>query len=918
MKVKIMIDIVVNIIKLWESINKLQNENKTIKDLLIEVKDLYKTLEVISEKKCENFDLEVTIIDIHNGKEILTLPSKNKPLIKILITESDIGLNVLEKIIVGDQKVSDVIVSNSKLGFNINSLVDLCKGNYDDTWTILKQRTGFVVSALMNPPELKEAKEKILNNNVLWCYNTSCSGKTWLGIQILDKICVHTNKFVFNSSSKQLLNVDLLYLLLEVGSNCGIMIDDMQCDIETSIKLLDYICSNLPSLKARNIFIFLISWSKMLTLDESRNYLSQIPSIQTKPDHFKGLLKNKVSNIDANLEIICGDNLSLLSKAASLKKISKTTNYIDELYNCFIYTDEEQQVKLAYVCAVLGIYEFETPLAFLTNYGVLKKDTLKTAKFYNNQIYIEHREICAFIAKYIESNYVISLKQKDILKDYIAFLDGTLKWKALIHLVGVQRKSEVLSVGFIWNLLNTLMKTLKNESIRDPSWNKTPSSMCFVLLIADYFNDIDDFQSVAKAFCSCFSIENNHIKIDFENIKTSEDFQQIKHNMIIEDNECGQPIDYESGEDIDQEAMHTNWLLSLIVQLSSILKHFGYSNLVDIAKKELIERQNDEGFWYPKRVPWVTACALRGLSYNGYNINNELINNAVSYLISQIEEDGYWNAHTGGWNGVFETSSMCLDALNKCGVNFSENIYLNRGINYLKNNSNIWMSEDYEIDGAATACLLMDVLGVNSDLLSYIQELTKRNIETLFDTTEEEILQTESCKAALISFYVTELCWNILERDLDELMEEFIEDANETNIPIFNSKYFNSGGLYMSVNIKEVYGNIQVVENGDGIQKNIIEGINNHSCSHDSLVINFRKNIGKKCTKEEQDIIVSVLNALESESKFNSVKIKNDGVEPWGKKIQNALSCIASIATISKAAWWPLLIQLITDFINNL
>ena len=79
----------------------------------------------------------------------------------------------------------------------------------------------------------------------------------------------------------------------------------------------------------------------------------------------------------------------------------------------------------------------------------------------------------------------------------------------------------------------------------------------------------------------------------------------------------------------------------------------------------------------------------------------------ATFLISSIKDEK-WEAHTGGWNNVFETSSLCLEALIKCGVD-CENGLVNDVVNYLLRNSQMWMLENNEIDGATTACSLLVV-----------------------------------------------------------------------------------------------------------------------------------------------------------------------------------------------------------------
>ena len=120
--------------------------------------------------------------------------------------------------------------------------------------------------------------------------------------------------------------------------------------------------------------------------------------------------------------------------------------------------------------------------------------------------------------------------------------------------------------------------------------------MYFVMIIADYLNviDEDEFREVVKAFAECFYIVDSHVKVKFEFVNTSLDFEQIQKCMIQEDQENGIPEipQYERGVDLDRNLMHLNWLLSFIVGATKILNHFGYGELALLAKSDLFLATN--------------------------------------------------------------------------------------------------------------------------------------------------------------------------------------------------------------------------------------------------------------------------------------------------------------------------------------
>lgn len=74
--------------------------------------------------------------------------------------------------------------------------------------------------------------------------------------------------------------------------------------------------------------------------------------------------------------------------------------------------------------------------------------------------------------------------------------------------------------------------------------------------------------------------------------------------------------------------------------------------------------------------------------------------------------------------------------------------------------------------------------------------------------------------------------------------------------------------------------------------------------------------IQKHCTKQEAQALLPVLSELDESVKSGTKEAKNSKV--WIDKMQKALSAVGSMATISNAAWWPLLVRGIENFVKNL
>ena len=122
------------------------------------------------------------------------------------------------------------------------------------SWERFVERIGYKEEDFLVSDESSLAKERIKEYNILWCHNKSCTGKTFLGLYSLTYF--NSVKFVYNPTVNNTCNLDFLKILLEYGTNCALMIDDLQCDVEFARKILSFLCNHKADIKTRNIHIF--------------------------------------------------------------------------------------------------------------------------------------------------------------------------------------------------------------------------------------------------------------------------------------------------------------------------------------------------------------------------------------------------------------------------------------------------------------------------------------------------------------------------------------------------------------------------------------------------------------------------------------------------------------------------------------
>lgn len=209
---------------------------------------------------------------------------------------------------------------------------------------------------------------------------------------------------------------------------------------------------------------------------------------------------------------------------------------------------------------------------------------------------------------------------------------------------------------------------------------------------------------------------------------------------------------FEKGAEFDCNCAHKNWLLGLIVGLKSELCQYQHEDLYNAAVSELFSRQTSQGGWYPTRIPWITARILIGLSQAGYTVANDNVSRGISFLLEYIKASNHWEAHTGGWNTPYETSSLCLEAIysSKAKLNGQRKERVSKVVRYLYDRKAEWMQDDKIVDGSATACCLLKnddgSYGNSAELTDYIQKLCEDKVYSKIEKNKELNLQEEqSC-----------------------------------------------------------------------------------------------------------------------------------------------------------------------------
>ena len=303
-------------------------------------------------------------------------------------------------------------------GINISSVFDNAYTSWDD----YLNRIGYDERNLIDSPETAKMKEALAAKNVVWCHNKSCSGKTYTAIRLVKP---NRKRAVYNPCFYSSCSYEFVKLILALGRDFTLLADDIQCDIEKAKEIMSFVYTWKRTFASRNIRVFLVSWSSLLTNNEFIEYSTSIPTFTTNPEDYIELLKIKIP--DESLLSVCGENIALLNAASKITDKS-TEDAKTKLFRVFVLTDDNEKLKQIYKLCVLGIYEYTATRDFLGDPAITSAD-LNTLKITDSKYYAGHREICQYIASYIESMNVDGLQERSaIIRDYIMAVDNSQKF----------------------------------------------------------------------------------------------------------------------------------------------------------------------------------------------------------------------------------------------------------------------------------------------------------------------------------------------------------------------------------------------------------------------------------------------------------------------------------------------------------
>ena len=288
-------------------------------------------------------------------------------------------------------------------------------------------------------------------------------------------------------------------------------------------------------------------------------------------------------------------------------------------------------------------------------------------------------------------------------------------------------------------ILNDVRDIIALHGLDDGDWAKAVSGQYFLVGIGDLLNmnEQEDYRNLLNKFLSSFSFQIDGIIVFGEGhlLVTPEETKKIVDHMREEDEQDNfytrtARMRYEN---INSELLHHNYLYGLAVKISGASQQYKIMQEVhQHALDKLIYGRgysplDSYGGWQPYRVPWVTARILISLKRSSYESRedasyvNDIINKALDSLIRRIYQGTYWRSGVGDWVTKWESTGLCLEALEEWGYIAQCKSEVRKVIRYVLEHQSDWLVDppDFTTESKSnqtlSAVILISVISTISE-----------------------------------------------------------------------------------------------------------------------------------------------------------------------------------------------------------
>ena len=633
--------------------------------------------------------------------------------------------------------------------------------------------------------------EMLQNNNTVFISGKSSSGKTILIAQVISKL---KNKCLYSWIDLQNTGLDIEQEFIKIAMNSKsnkeyiVVVDNIHNSPE-SVSVIKKYANEIR--KGNNKFrLILIGWStadgiiksnfddavyvNINPIDLINDIIDENLDINTRDKFKDGILHL------SNKDVLVANNIVEYVKR---ENVLPTKQQIGEIvFNALVNKNKvsDNGMLILYYVAILGQFEIQPRYDFLASIskeGIVELVEHKIIKCRDNNKYcfLGHRSLCNQIVLHLENTIMKDKKlySIDVVTSYIKKTDKEQIINILERL-DLQKRNLVNNkkiLKTLWNTFTHLQEKLFSQLSDDITWNDNMYSTIQSSNILAYM----EFDKNAQVYLneqrdyihSICGIDDSNKFVKYKDSTEYIDFGQIVNAMKTDDKLY--PDEWKHDK-IDIDKFYYSYTIGMLLGFET-----NFSNNKEIIDKyiNLIKDiQEEDGSFYPSRVPWVTARTVISLTKAGLTYDNsEIVKKACDWLLS-ISKNGEWKSGTGYWNTNINVTLMSIEALVDAGFTI-DNSKIQESIAYIKKEKNKIFVNRKEIDAVMYAYNFVKLNYQLSDIAENLEMMckwfTEDNILKEVNLLASES-QDESQKAAVIIKYLIEIIYEILKKEIPSLL----------------------------------------------------------------------------------------------------------------------------------------------------
>ncbi len=666
-----------------------------------------------------------------------------------------------------------------------------------------------IIDSLSNNT-IKTKKVKILldllkQNDNIFISGKSSSGKSVLIAQVIKEKLQEGSQYFW--IDLQDTSIDFYKEFLNISMNTHhssetiVVIDN----IHNSPESVEIIYKNIDLIRKSNsnIKLIIIGWPH---LNETiNNIFANITIININSvDIIDELIH---SELNQNLEEKYSDGIKHLANkdvlvATQIIKYVKSENVLPTkeiigkiMFDIIVKNNiiSADAIKILYYIAILGQFEIQTSYKFLESIsksGIDELIDLQIVKYNKNKQYcfLGHRSLNNQLVLYLEKTFMKDNKlyAVDVVSDYIMKADKNQIINIIERLdlnnIKLTNNKKVLKT--LWNTFSYLQEKLYTQLKDDITWNNNLYSSiqaCNTLAYMEFDEKAKYQLEKEKEYIDgvCGLNDSNEF-VKYLDSTEEIDITQIIKAMKEDDNLFSKN---ESHDKIDHDRFYKTYTIGMMLGFETIFNNNSekinkYINLIR-------EIQEEDGSFYPRRVPWVTARTIISLTKAGLNYqNSDIVRKACDWLLSEKNKNlsqGEWKSGTGYWNTNINVTLLCMEALVDAGFTI-DNPKIQECIAYIKKEKNQIFIKNKELDAVMYVYNIIklnyQLSDISEDLETICNWYTNKDILSDVHLLSSES-NDESQKAATIIHYLIKIIYEILKKEITSLLISLKYESKE-------------------------------------------------------------------------------------------------------------------------------------------